>query len=86
MHRDQWFELVELRSRIPDLPVSGEEARFILPGPAGDKDVRNISFKEIYLLFRSKVDNERHFEAKWVEALGVDLGEGWKEVWRRVCV
>ena len=84
MHRDQWFELVEVRSRIPDLPVSGEETRFILPGPAGDKDVRNISFKEIYLLFRSKVDNERHFEAKWVEALGVDLGEGWKEVWRRV--
>ena len=84
MHRDQWFELVEVRSRIPDLPVSGEETRFILPGPAGDKDVRNISFKEIYLLFRSKVDNERHFEAKWVEALGVDLGEGWREVWRRV--
>ena len=84
LRREQWFELVELRSRIPDLPISSSETRYILPGLAGDKDVRNISFKEIYLIFRSKVDNYRHFEAKWVEALGVDLGLGWKEVWKRV--
>ena len=61
LHRDRWFQLVELRQRIPDLPITGDEPRYILSGPAGDKDVRQASFKELYLTFRSKVDNPRHF-------------------------
>ena len=28
-----------------------------------------IPFKELYLTFRVKVENARHFEEKWVEGL-----------------
>ena len=84
LHRDQWFELVALRQRIPDLPISAEP-RFVLSGPLGEKEVGRASFKEVYLAFRSKVDNYRHFEQKWEEALGVVMGqEEWREVWKRV--
>ena len=74
---------MELRGRIPNLPIA-DEAHYILPTPAGEKDMAQLPYKELYLAFRSKVDNPRHFEQKWVEALGVDIGEEWKEVWRRV--
>ena len=84
LYRDQWFELVALRQRIPDLPISAEP-RFVLSGPLGEKEVGRASFKEVYLTFRSKVDNYRHFEQKWEEALGVVMGqEEWREVWKRV--
>ena len=72
-----------LRGRNPDLPLA-DEASFILSAPAGDKEIGQLPFKELYLTFRSKVENSRHFEQKWVEALGVDIGDEWKEVWRRV--
>ena len=83
LHRDRWFELVELRRWMPNLPTS-DEPRYILSGPAGDKDVRCVSSKELYLTFRSMVDNERHFEAKWDEALGAGVVGEWKEVWERL--
>ena len=79
--REQWFELVYLRQRIPPVPLS-DRPHYILSGPAGDKDVRLASFKELYLSFRAKVDNPRHFEEKWEQALGVTVT--WTDIWKRV--
>ena len=84
LRRHQWDQLVELRGRIPDLPVTRAGPYFVLPCPTGDKEETCISLKDLYLTFRARVDNVRHFEAKWVQALGADLGESWEEVWRRV--
>ena len=68
LSRNRWDELVELRRRVPNIPLA-DEARFILSTPAGDKEIGQLPFKELYLTFRSKVENSRHFEQKWVEAL-----------------
>ena len=83
LRREQWDQLVELRRRIPDLPLA-DETHYVLSAPAGDKTMAQLPYKELYLTFRAKVENPRHFEEKWVEALGVDIGDEWKEVWRRV--
>ena len=69
LRRGRWDELVELRRRIPDLPLA-DETQYILSFPAGDKEMAQLQFKELYLTFRAKVENARHFEEKWVEALG----------------
>ena len=75
LRRHQWDQLVELRGRIPDLPITLVSPYFVLQYPTGDKEKTCISFKDLYLTFRARVDSARHFEAKWVQALGADLGE-----------
>ena len=81
--RTQWDELVELRRRAPVLPT-GNDTHFLLSTPSGEKEMGRLPFKELYLTFRSRVENDRHFEEKWARALGVDIGGDWKEVWKRV--
>ena len=83
-HRDRWDQVVEMRRRIPDLPVAGVGPYFAFPCPTGEKDERCISLRDLYLSFRARADSVRHYEAKWEQALGVDLGGSWEEVWRRV--
>ena len=83
-HRDRWDQVMEMRRRIPDLPVAGVGPYFVFPCPTGDKDERCISLKDLYLSFRARADSVRHYEAKWERALGLDLGGSWEEVWRRV--
>ena len=80
LRREQWDQLVELRRRIPDLPLA-DETHYVLSAPAGEKTMAQLPYKELYLTFRAKVENPRHFEEKWVEALGVDIGVEWRGIW-----
>ena len=83
LRRPQWDQLVALRGRIPDLPRS-DEPIFMFKTKDEPKDLRRVPFKDIYVTFRSKTTNGRHFEDKWTEALGIDIGDEWKQVWTRV--
>ena len=79
----KWDELRTLRERIPDLPPSVTPILMFRTGNE-PKDLRRVPFKDVYTTFRSKTHNERHYLDKWTEALGVDIGDGWKDVWTRL--
>ena len=83
LRRPQWDEIVTLRGRIPDLPRS-DEPIFMLTTEDEPRDLRRVPFRDIYATFRSKTINARHFEDKWTDALGQDIGDEWKKVWTRV--
>ena len=83
LRRPQWNELVKLRERIPDLPRS-DAPIFMFKTKNTSKEIQRVPFKDIYTTFRSKTVNERHFEDKWTDALGIDIGDEWKNVWTRV--
>ena len=73
-------ELRYVRSRIPgELPDT--EPCFVVPAPAGRRMLSGISFKEIYLVFRSQVVTSRHYESKWEEVLGTNLEGEWEGIW-----
>ena len=81
--RRKWDTIYDLRGRFPDLPRS-DTPNFMFKTKTGPKDLQRVPFRDIYTTFRSKTDNERHFEDKWTEALGIDIGDEWKSVWTRV--
>ena len=74
LRRPQWNELVTLRERIPDLPRS-DAPIFMFKTKNTSKEIQRVPFKDIYTTFRSKTVNERHFEDKWTDALGIDIGD-----------
>lgn len=87
VHRDVWDQIVRLRGFLPadDGRRDGAERRFVFEGVSEDRDDSNISFKELYLAFRSKRPvTERHFEGRWERELGGGLRGQWPEIWRGV--
>ena len=82
MKRDQWFEFTRLRNKFPNIPYSNSPKFTLKIEP--EKDAHNAAFKEIYLAFRSKIDNTRHYEQKWHNALGIDLTDQWTDIWKRI--
>ena len=50
LSRRQWDELVEIRGRIPDLPLA-DETHYILSVPAGEKEIVRLPYKELYCAF-----------------------------------
>ena len=81
LKRDQWFELVALRERIPDLPHTSNPT-FLFKTTTEPKELHRVPFRDIYASFRSKTKEPRHFEEKWKNTLGIDIGEQWEEVWK----
>ena len=73
-------EIRYVRTRIPS-GVPDSEPYFVVPAPAGKRMLSGISFKEIYLTFRSQVESSRHYERRWEEILRTSLEGEWEGIW-----
>ena len=81
LRRNQWDELVALRGKISNLTLSNNPI-FVFKAATGPKELHRVPFRDIYASFRSKKLEQRKYEAKWQEALGVDIGDQWTNVWK----
>ena len=81
LRRNQWDELVALRGKISNLTLSNNPI-FVFKTATGPKELHRVPFRDIYASFRSKKLEQRKYEAKWQEALGVDIGDQWTNVWK----
>jgi len=69
--------------RMVPREVEGADAPDFVLIREGDSDLKlsSASFREVYAQFRSLTRVNRHYEAKWENALNTPLGGQWGDIW-----